>query len=101
MVSILWTMSSQPFQKNHGVHKIHMTEVAAWVLNGTQWFSLLQHTMMIVIWCRDWEDASRFQFLMQLLEANYGDYVPKYQILMDDDSKIYGPCLQWQEPTTI
>ena len=37
-------------QKNHGVHKIHMTEVAAWVLNGTHWFSLLQQPMMIVIW---------------------------------------------------
>ena len=28
-------------QKNHGVHKIHMSEPAAWVLNGTHWFSLL------------------------------------------------------------
>ena len=88
-------------QKNHGVHKIHMTEVAAWVLNGTHWFSLLHQPMMIVIWCHDWEDASRFQYLMQILQAHYGDYVPRYQILMFDDSKIYGPCLQWQEPTTI
>ena len=29
-------------QKSYGVHKIHMREVAAWVLNGTHWFSLLQ-----------------------------------------------------------
>ena len=29
-------------QKNHGVHKIHMSEPAAWVINGTHWFSLLQ-----------------------------------------------------------
>ena len=88
-------------QKNHGVHKIQMQEVAAWVLNGTHWFSLLQQPMMIVIWCHDWEDGSRFQFLMQLLETSYPDYVPKYQILMYDDSKINGPCLQWQAPTTI
>ena len=27
-------------QKNHGVHKIHMSEVATWVLNATHWFSL-------------------------------------------------------------
>ena len=26
-------------QKNHGVHKIHMSEVAAWVLNATHWFT--------------------------------------------------------------
>ena len=88
-------------QKNHGVHKIHMSEPAAWVLNGTHWFSLLQQPMMIVIWCQDWEDASKFQYLMQILQAHYDDYVPRYQILMFDDSKIYGPCLQWQEPTTI
>ena len=25
-------------QKSHGVHKIHMREAAAWVLNGTHWF---------------------------------------------------------------
>ena len=88
-------------QKNHGVHKIHMSEPAAWVLNATHWFSLLQQPMMIVIWCHNWEDASRLQYLMQILQAHYGDYVPRYQILMFDDSKIYGPCLQWQEPTTV
>ena len=53
--------------------------------------------MMIVIWCHNWEDASKFQYLMQILQAQYGDYVPQYQILMLDDTKIYGPCLQWQE----
>ena len=56
---------------------------------------------MIVIWCHNWEDASRFQYLMQILEAQYKDYVPRYQILIFDDSKIYGPCRQWQEPSTI
>ena len=88
-------------QKNHGVHKIHMAEPAAWVLNGTHWFSLLQQPMMIVIWCHNWEDGSKFQYLMQILQAHYGDYVPRYQIILFDDSKIYGPCLKWQEPSTI
>ena len=87
--------------KNHAVHKIYMTEPAAWVLNATHWFSLLDQPMMIVIWCHNWEDASRFQYLMQILEAQFKDYVPRYQILMFDDSKIYGPCRQWQEPSTI
>ena len=87
--------------KNHAVHKIYMTEPAAWVLNATHWFSLLDQPMMIVIWCRNWEDASKFQYLMQILEAQFKDYVPRYQILMFDDSKIYGACRQWQEPSTI
>ena len=88
-------------QKNHGVHKIHMREVAAWVLNGTHWFGLLQQPMMIIVWCHDWEDASKFQYLMQILQAHFGDFVPRYQIFMFDDSKIYGRILQWQEPTTV
>ena len=88
-------------QKNHGVYKIHMSEPAAWALNGTHWLNLLQQPMMIVTWCHNWEDASKFQYLMQILQAHYGDYVPRYQILLFDDSKIYGLCLQWQEPTTI
>ena len=87
--------------KNHAMHKIHMSEPAAWVLNAAHWFNLLDQPMMIVIWCHNWEDASRFQYLMQILEAQYKDYVPRYQILMFDDTKIYGPCLQWQEPSTI
>ena len=88
-------------QKSHGVHKIHMREAAAWVLNGTHWFSVLQQPMMIIVWCHDWEDASKFQYLMQILQAQFGDYVPRYQIFMFDDSKVYGPCTQWQEPTTV
>ena len=48
-------------QKTMGRHYIHMREAAAWVLNGTHWFSLLKQPMMIVIWCRDWSDASKFQ----------------------------------------
>ena len=88
-------------QKSHGVHKIHMREVAAWVINGTHWFSLLQQPMMIIVWCHNWEDASKFQYLMQILQAHYGDFVPRYQIFMFDDSKIYGSIPRWQEPTTV
>ena len=47
-------------QKTMGRRYIHMREAAAWVLNGTHWFSLLKQTMMIVILCRDWSDASKF-----------------------------------------
>ena len=54
-------------QKSHGVHVIHMSEVAAWVLNATHWFSLLQQPMMVIVWCHNWEDASKFQYLMQIL----------------------------------
>ena len=88
-------------QKNHGVQKINMNEVATWVLNATHWFNLLDQPMMVIVWRHDWEDASKFQYLMQMLQVHYGDFVPRYQIFMFDDSKIYGSIKQWQEPTTI
>ena len=40
-------------QKNHGVHKINMSEVATWVLNAKHWFSLLDQPMMVVVWCQN------------------------------------------------
>ena len=78
-----------------------MSEVAAWVLNATHWFSLLQQPMMVTVWCHDWEDASKFQYLMQILQVHYDDFVPRYHIFMHDDSKVYKSIQQWQEPTTI
>ena len=62
-------------QKNHGVHKMKVSEPAAWVLNGTHWFSALQQPMVIVTGCHNWEDASKFQYLMQILQAHYGEYM--------------------------
>ena len=35
------------------------------------------------------------------MQVHYGDFVPRYQIFMFDDSKIYGSIKQCQEPTTI
>ena len=69
-------------QKTHGVHEVKMREVAAWVLNATHWFSLLKQPMMIVIWCRDWSDASKFQYLMQILQVHFQDYVPSITSLL-------------------
>ena len=56
-------------QKNYARHYIHLSEAATWILNATHWFSVLQQPMMIVIWCRDWQDASKLQ--MQILQVNY------------------------------
>ena len=88
-------------QKSHGVHKIHMSEVAAWVLNATHWFSLLQQPMMVMYgvttgkmqassstWCRYYRSISMIMF--QGIKSS-----------CFDDSKIYGSIQQWQEPTTI
>ena len=71
---------------------------------GSQWhtlvFSILQQPMMIIVWCHNWEDASKFQYLMQMLQSHYGDFVPPYQIFTHDHD-IYGSFPQWQEPSTV
>ena len=83
-------------QKSHGVHDVKMREVAAWVLNATHWFSLLKQPMMIVIWCRDWSDASKFQYLMQILQVQFQDYVPKYHIFVDQEDNVDKLIQYWQ-----
>ena len=70
-------------QESHGVHSVKMSEVAASVLSATHWYALLKQPVMVVIWCRDWVDASRFQYLMQILQVQFHDYVPKYHIFVD------------------
>ena len=88
-------------QKTSGMHYFHMREVAAWVLNGTHWFSLLKQPMMIVIWCRDWSDASKFQYLMQILQVHFEDYIPRYQIFVECEEEVDKLVQHWQEPTTL
>ena len=88
-------------QKSHGVHEVKMREVAAWVLNATHWYSLLKQPMMIVISCRDWSDASKFQYLMQIPQVQFQDYVPKYHIFVDKEETVDKMIQHWQEPTTL
>ena len=83
------------------MHELKMREVAAWVLNATHWYSLLKQLMMIVIWCRDWSDASKFQYLMQILQVQFQDYVPKYRIFVDKKDNVDKLIQFWQEPTTL
>ena len=84
-------------QKTHGVHQVKMSEVAAWFLNATHWFSLLKQPMMIVIWCDDWNDASRFQYLMQILQVQFQDY----HIFVDKAETVDKLIQHWHEPTTL
>ena len=62
---------------------------------------LLKQPLMVVIWCRDLEDASRFQYLMQILQVQLHDYVPKYHIFVDRVETVDKLIQSWQEPTTL
>ena len=41
--------------------------------------------MMIVVWCRDWSDAAKSQYLMQILQVQFEDYVPRYHIFVEQE----------------
>ena len=88
-------------QKSHGEHHVKMSEVAAWVLNATHWYALLKQPMMVVVWCHYWNDASRFQYLMQILQVQFQDYVLKYHILVDNAETVDVPIQTWHAPTTL
>ena len=88
-------------QKTGGRHLIHLGEAAAWRLNGTHWFSVLKQPMMVVMWCRDWEEASKLQCLMQILKASLGDYIPRYQIFVQVEEEVDALVLHWMASTTI
>ena len=57
--------------------------------------------MMIVIWCRDWSDASKLQYLMQILQVHFQDYVPKFHVLVEQEDDVDKLVQHWQEPTTL
>ena len=47
------------------------------------------------------EDACKFQYLLQILQVQFQDYVPKYQIFVDREEIVDALCKHWQEPTTL
>ena len=56
--------------QNYSRHYVQLQEAATWILNAVQWFSVLEQPMVVVIRCRDWEDAAKFQYMMQILQVN-------------------------------
>ena len=71
---------------------------------GVQWIPLVQFIeapMMFVIWCRDWNDASKFQYLMQILQVHFQDYIPKYHTFVNQEDDVDKFVQHWQAPTTL
>ena len=79
--------------KNDARHYLDLKEAAAWILAGVKWFNVLEQPMMIVVWTKDWPDAAKFQYLLQILEVSFKDYIPKWQIFVarDDDFRKIQP----------
>ena len=82
-------------------HYVNLQAVATWVLNGIQSFTVLEQPMMIAIWTKDWQDAAKFQYLMQILQVKFDDYIPKWHIFVERQEEVQKLVLQWQSPTAI
>ena len=82
-------------------HYIKLHEATTWILHGIQWFNVLEQPMMIAIWPKIWQDAAKFQYLTQILQVNFEDYIPKRQIFVDQPETLKKLIVQWQNPTMI
>ena len=96
-------------QKTHGVHEVKMRELAAWVLNATHWFNLVKQPMIVVIWCRDWSDASNLPQTRPPIQYSPGMQDPKHlqKLLISlsnigSNQQLYGMVNRswdsWQRP---
>ena len=83
-------------QKNYSRHYVHLQEATTWIIKAIHWFNTFQQPMMIVIRCRDWEDASKFQYLMQILQVTLEDYIPNWQIFVERPETVDKSIIQWQ-----
>ena len=54
---------------------------------------------MVVIWCRDWEETSKFQYLMQILQVTLEDYIPRYQIFVQQEEGFDKLVQHWMKTT--
>ena len=57
--------------------------------------------MMIVVWTKDWPDAAKFQYLLQILEVTVKDYIPKWQIAVEQDDDFPTMILKLRYPSTV
>ena len=78
-----------------------LKDAAAWILTCTQCFNTLEQPMMIVVWTKDWPDATKFQYLLQILKQTFKDYIPKWQIIFEPCDDFPTLILKWRHPSTV
>ena len=84
--------------KTHTRHYVDLKKAATWILNAVQWFNIFEQPMMIEIWKKDWQDAGKFQCLLQILQINF--HIPKWQIFVQDDTDFPKMIIKWRCPST-
>ena len=82
-------------------HYADLREVLVYVLNGTHWLNALQQPMMIVVWTRSRPETAKFQYLFNIIEHAFEDYLPKWQIFVKDLDGLPETTLRWTSPSPI
>ena len=66
-----------------------------------KWFNTLNQPMMICIWVRAREDATPFQYFLNMIDWNYPNYLPRWRIFVENCDNLPKNTLRWKEPSTI
>ena len=57
--------------------------------------------MMIVVWTRAWRDAAKFQYIFNIIDATFENYLPRRQIFVDHLDDLPQNTLRWKAPSTV
>ena len=87
--------------KTDSRYYLDLKEAAASFLAGIQWFNTLGQPMMIVVWTQGWPEAAKFQYLLQILQVIFKDYIPKWQIFVERDDDFPTMIVKWRYLSTM
>ena len=48
-----------------------------------------------------WPEAAKFQYLLQILQVTFKDYIPKWQIFFEGDDDFPTMIRKWRYPSTV
>ena len=72
-----------------------------YILTCSQWFNTLQQPMMIVVWTKTWQDASKFQYIFSIIDHAFENYLPRWQIFVGNLDGLPAKTLRWRSPSTV
>ena len=70
----------------------------------SSWNSMVQSSRTANDDCgmdKDWPDAAKFRYLLQILEVTFKDYIPKWQIFVEQDDDFPTMILKCRYPCTV
>ena len=82
-------------------YPLHLKEAMTYILACTQWFSTLNQPKMIVVWTGNWPDASKFQYLFNIIENTFENYLARWQIFVERPDGLPANTWRWRSLSTV